>query len=185
MTKAGGDMASQMMPRNAQGSVKIGAPVSPREYERLALEMLAVEAGDVAEVKEAMRKIIASAPEGADTACLLSRALAHAGDRALSGSAPVGLSWGLGSSSLDTNTFREGSKRERSPSRWWAAVAVPFLVAAVIFWRFGYLALQTPDDRSDAAGMTALSMFVMSVGSLGAALIGVETLFLLRWSSSR
>lgn len=146
--------------------------------------MLTVEAGDVAEVKDAMRRIIASAPEGADTAFLLSRALAHAGDRALSGSAPLALSWGRGSSPPDTDTFREGPMRERSPSPWWVAVAVPFLVAAVIFWWFGYLALQTPDDRSGAAGMTALSMFVMSVGSLGAALIGVETLFLLRWSSS-
>ena len=51
------------------------------DYERLALEMLSVEAGNAAEVKDAMRKIIASAPEGADLAFLLSRALAHAGDR--------------------------------------------------------------------------------------------------------
>ena len=43
-----------------------GADVSSEEYERLALEMLAVEAGDVVDVKAAMRKIIVSAPEGAD-----------------------------------------------------------------------------------------------------------------------
>jgi thioredoxin-like negative regulator of GroEL len=59
------------------------ADVASEEYERLALEMLAVEAGDFAEVKDAMRKIIASAPEEADVAFLLSRALAHARDQAL------------------------------------------------------------------------------------------------------
>jgi len=60
-----------------------GADVASEEYERLALEMLAVEAGDFAEVKDAMRKIITSAPDEVDVAFLLSRALAHAGDQTL------------------------------------------------------------------------------------------------------
>jgi thioredoxin-like negative regulator of GroEL len=60
-----------------------GAVVASEEYERLALEMLAVEAGDFAGVKKAMRGIIESAQEEADVAFLLSRALAHAGDQAL------------------------------------------------------------------------------------------------------
>lgn len=58
-----------------------GAVVSVDEHERLALAMLAVEGGDVADVEEAMRKIIASAPAATDVALLLSLALAHAGDR--------------------------------------------------------------------------------------------------------
>jgi hypothetical protein len=53
--------------------------VSSDEYERLAVALLAVEAGDPAEVKDAMRKIIESAPEGTDVAVLLCRALGHAG----------------------------------------------------------------------------------------------------------
>ena len=65
--------------------VTMTSSISSEDYERLALEMLAVEAGDFADVKDAMRKIIASAPDGADVAFLLSRALAHAGDRASKG----------------------------------------------------------------------------------------------------
>ena len=66
-----------------------GAVVSVDEHERLALAMLAVEAGDVADVEDAMRKIIASAPAATDVALLLSLALAHAGDRALTGEVPT------------------------------------------------------------------------------------------------
>ena len=55
------------------GTIGSGADLSPEGYERLALEMLASKAGGVSEVKDAMRKI-ASAPEGADIAFLLSRA---------------------------------------------------------------------------------------------------------------
>ena len=65
--------------------VTMTSSISSEDYERLALELLAVEAGDFADVKDAMRKIIASAPDGADVAFLLSRALAHAGDRASKG----------------------------------------------------------------------------------------------------
>jgi hypothetical protein len=49
-----------------------GADLSLEEHQRLALEMLTIQTGDVAEVKQAMRKIIASAPEGADVALMLS-----------------------------------------------------------------------------------------------------------------
>jgi len=72
-----------------KGGVVSGADVSFDEHERLALAMLAVEAGDVADVEEAMRKIIASAPDATDVALLLTLAIAHAGDRALRGESPV------------------------------------------------------------------------------------------------
>lgn len=66
-----------------------GADVSFDEHERLALAMLAVGTGEVADVAAAMRKIIASAPHDTDVALLLSLAMAHAGDRAHPGdSAP-------------------------------------------------------------------------------------------------
>ena len=72
-----------------KGGVVSGTDVSFDEHERLALAMLAVEAGDVADVEEAMRKIIASAPDATDVALLLTLAIAHAGDRALRGESPV------------------------------------------------------------------------------------------------
>ena len=78
---------------NCEGVVVSGADLTPEMYERLALEMLAVQSGDFVEVKDAMRKIIESAPEGADVAFLLSRALAHAGDRTPKRDAPSHLSW--------------------------------------------------------------------------------------------
>ena len=65
-----------------------GADVACAEYERLALQMLEIQSGNFAEVKDAMRKIIASAPEGVDVAFVLSRALAHAADRACEGEVP-------------------------------------------------------------------------------------------------
>jgi len=142
--------------------VTMTSSISSEDYERLALEMLAVEAGDFADVKDAMRKIIASAPDGADVAFLLSRALAHAGDRA-----------SKGERSMSPND-------QGTPSRWWVTAAVPFLGAAALFWCLGDLALKTPDDASDAAGLAAVSMFVISVGFLGTALIGVEAMFLQR-----
>lgn len=150
--------------------VESGADMSPEDYERLALDMLSVEAGDVAEVKNAMRKIIASAPDGADVAFLLSRALAHAGDRVLTSAVPLHETGEWGSAVLD-----------RSPSRWWVAAVVPFLGAAAMFWWLGDIRLQVPGNGNDAAGMEAMSMFVMSISSLGAALLGIETVFLLRW----
>jgi len=162
------------------GSVRKGADLSPEGYERLALEMLAVETGDVVEVKDAMRKIIASAPEGADIAFLLSRALAHAGDRALTSVAPLPLTWEFGSLQRDPDSWQMSWKQSGGPRMWWVAAAVPFLVAAAMFGWMGELALQTPEDGSDPVGLAAISMFVITVGSLGAALVGIETLFLLR-----
>lgn len=162
-----------------------GTDVSPTRYERLALEMLAVEAGDVADVKETMRRIIASAPQGADIAFLLSRALAHVGDRAPIGPERQLVNWELGSAQLDHDFLPAGPANERSPSKWWLCAAVPPLGMAAMFWWMGYLALQTPDDRAGAVGMAATLMFVISVAFLGAALIGVETLFLLRWQAPR
>lgn len=153
------------------------------EHDRLALALLAVEAGDLADVKEAMREIIASAPEGADVALMLSLALAHAGDRALSGQASVPLS--------RNGRSPQGGERHGSlfagnrpmPSRWWAAGAVPFLGAAALFWWLGNHALATHQQGGDAVGLAAVVMFVISVGSLGTALIGVETLLLFRWQA--
>ncbi len=75
-----------------------GADVASEVYERLALDMLAGEARDFAAVKDAMRKIIASAPDEADVAFLLSRALAHAGDPTLRSEAPAPPSWEPGTS---------------------------------------------------------------------------------------
>jgi len=72
---------------------------------------------------------------------------------------------------------------EHGPSPWWAGVAAPFLGAAGLFWWLGDLAIHAPDDGTDAAGMAAASMFAISVGSLGTALIGVETLLLIRWQA--
>jgi len=154
--------------------------MSSDDYERLALEMLAVEAGDFADVKESMRKIIASAPDGADVAFLLSRALAHAGDRALTGERPEPIGPGARSARQRKGSLPWRRKRQGAPSRWWLTAAVPLLGAAALFWYLGVIALHPPDVGADA-GMTAVSMFVISVGFLGAALIGVETLFLAHW----
>jgi hypothetical protein len=72
-----------------KGGVVGAADVSYDEHERLALEMLAVEAGDAVEVERAMRKIIDSAGQWTDVALVLVLAMAHAGDRALSCEAPL------------------------------------------------------------------------------------------------
>jgi|GEM_PF-1405270 len=162
------------------GTVASGADLPPEGYERLALEMLAGMAGGVAEVKDAMRKIIASAPEGADVAFLLSRALAHAGDRALTSGTPLPLTGQLGGLQRDPEAWQMSWKHSEGPTMWWVAAAVPFLVAAAMFGWMGELAVQTPEDGSDPVGLAAVSMFVITVGSLGAALVGIETLFLLR-----
>ena len=85
-----------------------------------------------------------------------------------------------GSARLSQRSSMTSSSHEPMPSLWWAAAALPFLGVAALFWWLGQLALQTPDQGTDAAG-TALPMFMISVVSLGAALMGLETLFLLRW----
>ncbi|MEP7018819.1 MAG: DUF2510 domain-containing protein [Actinomycetota bacterium] len=159
------------------------AKVSSDEYDRLALEMLAVEAGDVVDVKDAMRKIIASAPEGADIAFLLSRALAHAGDRARASEPPLPLSWEPVSARAGADSLPAGPNRANGPSRWWAAATAPLLGAAVVFGWLGSLALRAPDTGAGTAGATATPMIAASIAFLGAALIGIETLFLARWQT--
>ena len=158
-----------------------GADVSSEEYERLALEMLSVEAGDVVDVKDAMRKIIASAPEGADIAFLLSRALAHAGDRARTSEPPLPLSREPGSAQSDHGSLPAIPNEGTGPSRWWAAAAAPLLGAAVLFGWLANQDLHAPDGGAHAAGTAATSMILLSVAFLGAGLIGVETLLLARW----
>ena len=155
-----------------------GDDLSPEQYERLALKMLAVEAGDVVDVKEAMRKIIASAPEGADIAFLLSRALAHAGDRALTGEAPLPLSREEGSTQPDHEYLHVGPNKGRRRARCWAAAAAPSLGAAALLGWLGRFALHTPDDGPHAAGVATISVVAIGLGFLGAALIGVEKWFL-------
>jgi hypothetical protein len=145
--------------------------------------MLAVEAGDVVDVKDAMRKIIASAPEGADIAFLLSRALAHAGDRARASEPPLPLSWEPVSAHRDHDFLPAGPNVASGPSKWWAAAAAPLLGAAVLFGWLGNLALRASDDGARAAGMRATTMIVASIAFLGAALIGIETLVLARWQT--
>jgi hypothetical protein len=140
-----------------------GADLPSEVYERLALEMLAVQTGDFAEVKDAMRTIIESAPEGADVAFLLSRALAHAGDRALKRDAPWHLSWEAEDAQLGQAFFPVSSDHHEARSRW-----------------LGDAALQA-DDGTGAVGGAPVSMFVISLGLLGAALMGLETVLLLRW----
>lgn len=54
--------------------------ISFDEHERLALAMLAIESSEAAEVLDAWRKIIASAPESTDIALVLLLAIAHAED---------------------------------------------------------------------------------------------------------
>jgi hypothetical protein len=77
-------MTASMISRTIHRGVGASsADVSVDKHERLALALLAVEVGDVADVEDAMRKIIASAPAATDVAMLLCLALAHAGDRAL------------------------------------------------------------------------------------------------------
>jgi hypothetical protein len=103
---------------HSEGVFVGGADLPSEVYERLALEMLAVQTGDVAEVKDAMRKIIESAPEGAGVAFLLSRALAHAGERALKRDARLPLSWEADDARLGQGSFPVSSNDHEIPSRW-------------------------------------------------------------------
>lgn len=156
-----------------------GAGLPSEMYERLALEMLAVQTGDFAEVKDAMRKIIASAPEGADVAFLLSRALAHSGDRALKRDAPLPLSWAAEDAQLGQGSFPVSSYHHEAPSRWWVAAVARFLALAAMLWWLGD-AVRT-DIGTDAVGSAPISMFVIRLCLFGAALMGLETVLLLRW----
>jgi Protein of unknown function (DUF2510) len=156
-----------------------GADLPSEVYERLALEMLAVQSGDVVEVRDAMRKIIESAPEGADVAFLLSRALAHAGDRALKRDAPLRLSWEA-DAQLGQGSFPVSSDHHEAPSRWWVAAGAPFLALAAMDWWWGYSALRA-DVGTDAVGGAPISLFLISVCLLGAALMGPVIVLLRRW----
>ena len=157
-----------------------GADLPSEVYERLALEMLAVATGDFVDVKDAMRKIIESAPEGADVAFLLSRALAHAGDRVLTRDAPLHLSWEATTAELGEGSFPASSDHQEATSLWWAAAVAPFLALAAMLWWLGDAALRT-DIGTDAVGGAPVSMTVIILCLLGAALVGLETVLLLRW----
>jgi hypothetical protein len=63
-----------------------GAAMSPADrfldaHDQLALALLATEGGAPAQVTQAMRKMIASAPQGTDVALVLSLAMERAGDQ--------------------------------------------------------------------------------------------------------
>jgi hypothetical protein len=160
-----------------------GADLSPEVYERIALEMLAVQSGDLVEVKEAMRTIIESAPEGADVAFLLSRALAHAGDRALISDAPLHLSWEGEYAQLGQGAIPVSSDRHDGRSRWWVASVAPLLALAAMLGWWDDAALRT-DIGNDAVGDASISIIVISL-CLGAALMAQETVLLLRWHALR
>ena len=155
-----------------------GADLPPEVYERLALEMLAVQSGDFAEVKDAMRTIIESAPEGADVAFLLSRALAHAGDRALKPDAPLHLSWQAEDAQLGQGPIRD-SDHHLGRARWWVAAGAPLLALAAMLWWLDDAALRT-DIGNDAVGGASISIMLISLCLLGAALMALETVLLLR-----
>jgi hypothetical protein len=160
-----------------------GADLPLEMYERLALEMLAVQTGDFVEVKDAMRKIIASAPEGADVALLLSRALAHAGDRALKRDSPLPLSLEATNDQLGQGSFPVSPDHHEGPFRWWVVAAAPFLAFAAMLWWLGDVVRS--HIGTDAVGSAPVSMFVISLCLLGASLVGLDTALLLRWHAQR
>jgi Protein of unknown function (DUF2510) len=161
-----------------------GADLPPEVYERLALEMLAVQSGDFAQVKDAMRTIIESAPEGADVAFLLSRALAHAGDRALVSDAPPLLSWQAEDAQLGQGSIPVSSDHYDGRSRWWVASVAPLLALAAMLWWWDDAALRT-EIGNDAVGDASISIIMISLCLLGAALMALETVLLLRWHALR
>ena len=123
-----------------------GPEVSFEEHERLALAMLAVEAGNLADVRDAMRKIVASAPGGTDVALLLSRALGHAEDRALLVAPPSFAPESQGRKPSASAAVYVRENHERMSSRWGLATAVALLGADTLFWRPRDLSLQTRVD---------------------------------------
>jgi len=161
-----------------------GADLPPEVYERLALETLAVQSGDFVEVKDAMRTIIESAPEGADVAFLLSRALAHAGDRALKPDAPLHLSWEAENAQLGQGSIPVSSDHHDRRSRWWVASLAPLLALAAMLWWWGNAAFRM-DIGNDAVGDASISIMLISLCLLGAALMALETVLLLRWHAPR
>jgi len=159
---------------HGEGVFVTGADLPPEVYERLALEMLAVQSGDFVEVKGAMRTIIESAPEGVDVAFLLSRALAHAGDRALKRDAPSHLSWETTNAQLGQGPIPMSSDHHDGRSRWWVASLTPFLALAAMLWWLDDAALRT-DIGTDAVGDASISIIVFSLCLLGAALMAGRT----------
>jgi hypothetical protein len=172
--------ASPDIQHSPKARVARGADVSLAEHERLAVEMLAVEAGDVADVKDAMRKIIASAPDGANVAFLLSLAMSHSRKRTRSGEPRSLPSQEAGAPRSRQGSWPAGPNHRRPVSRW-LAVVVPLLSVGAMCWWLGGLVLGIPVQGSATAGMAALSAFGISVGSLGIASIGVEHVILRRW----
>jgi hypothetical protein len=94
---------------------------------------------------------------------------------------------------LSTSQSRPGSSRacepvalnrERRMSRWWLAAMLPLVGVAAVFWWLGDLQLPRPEEGGGASLTAAMSMFMMSVGALGAALIATETLLLIYWRES-
>ena len=83
-----GDMTVSRWSTKERAGAMGDADVSFDTHERLALAMLAVEAGDVADVEAAMWKIIRSAPDETDVALVLSLAMGLAGDRACGAGSP-------------------------------------------------------------------------------------------------
>ena len=161
-----------------------GADLPPEVYERLALEMLAVQSGDFVEVKGAMRTIIESAPEGVDVAFLLSRALAHAGDRALKRDAPSHLSWETTNAQLGQGPIPMSSDHHDGRSRWWVAAGASLLALAAMLWWLDDAALRT-DIGNDAVGDASISIIVIGLCLLGATLMALGTVLLIRWHEPR
>lgn len=155
-----------------------GTDLPSELYERLALQMLAVQTGDFAEVKDAIRTIIESAPGGADVAFLLSRALAHAGDRALKSDRPLHLSWEAKTAQLGRGSIPVRSDDPDAPSRWWVAAVAPFMAVIAMLWWWGGAAVGT-DIGTDAVGGAPISIPVIALCLLGAALMALETVHLL------
>jgi hypothetical protein len=162
------------------GASASGADLSCQAHERLALEMLAAETGDVMDVRDAMVKILASAADGAGEALMLSLAMSRARILCVAGDEAKSRSRKARKSQLLRPSWIVGPNHPRAPSRWWFGAALPFLAMAALFWWSGELALQIPAEGTDASEIAALRAFTFSVGSLGIALIGIETLFLQR-----
>jgi len=71
--------------------------------------------------------------------------------------------------------------QERLPSLWWAALAVPLLVAGALFWWWADLSPKTPDELTDVTASATLVLLAISVGCFGTALVVVEAVLLMRW----
>jgi hypothetical protein len=77
-----------------------------------------------------------------------------------------------------------GPTRVRRMSRWWVVLVLPWLGVAAVSWWVGDLLLPHPDVEAEGVAIATISMFMMSVGTLGAGLIAGEALLLARWHES-